>query len=130
MSKKHLLSRQLIPCPHVPFCRLYPCGFSFQFLHHNQIFYVIAKQSDYDIKKLIMMQQPEPRTVGLKLTKIVHVDRVKLSFNQKAQQVKYYTQELQKVSGHRSKITLSICTIYVLLESWWAFCITIGFLMP
>ena len=35
-----------------------------------------VKKSDYDIKKLIMMQKLEPRTVGLKLTKIAYVDRV------------------------------------------------------
>ena len=34
------------------------------------------KKSGYDIKKLIMMQKLESRTVGLKPTKIGHVDEV------------------------------------------------------
>ena len=36
----------------------------------------MVKKSDYDIKKLIMMQKLQPRTTDLKLTKIGHVDRV------------------------------------------------------
>ena len=34
---------------------------------------------NHDIKKLIMMQRLEPRTAGLKPTKIGHVDRVNMA---------------------------------------------------
>ena len=48
-------------------------------MHHNQFLDVIVKKSDYDVKRLIMMQKLVPRTVGLKLTRIGHVDRITLS---------------------------------------------------
>ena len=37
-------------------------------------FSVIIKKSDYDIKKLIMMQKLEPRIAGPKHTETGHVD--------------------------------------------------------
>ena len=42
---------------------------------YNQFFDVTVLKSDYDIKKLIMMQQLEPRAVGLRPTKTARVDR-------------------------------------------------------
>ena len=47
------------------------------FLHHNQFLDVIITIFNYDvIKKLIMMQKLEPKTVGLKPTNMGHVDRI------------------------------------------------------
>ena len=42
---------------------------------------VIQFYFNYDIKNLIMMQKLKPRIVGLKLTKIGHVDKVKDYYN-------------------------------------------------
>ena len=45
-------------------------------LHDNQFSDVTVRKSDYDITELIMTQKLEPRTAGLKPTKIGLVDRV------------------------------------------------------
>ena len=47
-------------------------GSSFCTVHHNQFLDAIITCFSYDIKKLIVMQKLEPRTVGLKPTKIGH----------------------------------------------------------
>ena len=57
-------------------------GQQFYFLHHwshcnpESISWCHNHFFNYDIKKLIMMQKFQPRTVGLKPTTIGHVDRV------------------------------------------------------
>ena len=61
----------------------------------------MVKTSDYDIKKLIMMQNLEPRTVGLNPTKIGHVDRVnKVLLNG---YVRYRCHPLNKNASFRPK---------------------------
>ena len=41
---------------------------------HRQTFDVLVEKSDYNIKKLIMMQKQETRAAGLSPAKFVHVD--------------------------------------------------------
>ena len=50
-------------------------------LHHDQLFGVIVKESDYHIKKLIVMQKLESRIAGLKPTKIGRADSVTVCFD-------------------------------------------------
>ena len=59
-------------------------GPRFQSLHYIQFLDVVITFFNYGIQKLIMMQQLEPRTAGLKPTKIGYVDRLAVVYKNSA----------------------------------------------
>ena len=75
----------------------------------------MVKKSDYDIKKLIMMQKLEPRTVYLKLTSIGHVDRVTVCQNRK--RLRDVTKESSRVAiKHFTGIREIICKYTIISQ--------------